>query len=107
MAVKKKAKSQPEGAPLWMVTYGDMVTLLLTFFVMLLAMSEVKKDDRFVDFMQAIREAFGYVGGMDGDPRPLCHLKDRRRQGTNGSRPIAGQCGALPRRGGGQWSVRR
>ncbi|MGD8452396.1 MAG: flagellar motor protein MotB [Phycisphaerae bacterium] len=63
MAIAKKEKHQ-EGAPAWLVTYGDMVTLMLTFFVMLLAMSEVKKEDHFLEFMQAIREAFGYQGGM-------------------------------------------
>ena len=62
MAIAKKQK-QEEGAPAWMVTYGDMVTLMLTFFVMLLAMSEVKKEDQFIEFMQAIRDAFGYNGG--------------------------------------------
>jgi len=68
MAVKKKERQVAAGAPAWMVTYGDLVTLLLTFFVMLLAMSEVKKDDRFVDFMQAIKQAFGYVGGVQSIP---------------------------------------
>ncbi|MFQ5570366.1 MAG: flagellar motor protein MotB, partial [Rhodothermales bacterium] len=29
-------------APFWMVTFSDMVTLLLTFFVMIVAMSEVE-----------------------------------------------------------------
>jgi len=67
MAVKKRQRAE-EGAPGWIVTYGDMVTLLLTFFVMLLAMSEVKQDDAFVEFMQAIREAFGYEGGMKQTP---------------------------------------
>jgi len=61
--VKKKKKSPPAGAPDWMVTYGDMVTLLLTFFVLLLAMSETKQTQRMVDFMQAVKEAFGYSGG--------------------------------------------
>ena len=68
MAVKKKERQVAAGAPAWMVTYGDLVTLLLTFFVMLLAMSEVKKDERFVDFMQAIKAAFGYVGGVRSIP---------------------------------------
>ena len=53
-----------EGAPEWMVTYGDMVTLLLTFFVLLLSMSEVKQDQKMIEFMQAIKEAFGYSGGQ-------------------------------------------
>jgi chemotaxis protein MotB len=34
----------PEGAPEWMVTYGDLVTLLLCFFVLLFSMSKVEKD---------------------------------------------------------------
>lgn len=63
MAVRKKKEAAAEGAPAWMVTYGDMVTLLLTFFVLLLAMSEIKQDQRMVDFMQAVKEAFGYDGG--------------------------------------------
>jgi chemotaxis protein MotB len=63
MALKQRKEKTAAGAPAWMVTYGDMVTLLLTFFVLLLAMSEVKKDQRLLEFMQAVREAFGYVGG--------------------------------------------
>ena len=68
MAIAKRQQKQEEGAPAWMVTYGDMVTLLLTFFVLLLAMSEVKKEDQFLDFMQAIRKAFGYSGGVQHVP---------------------------------------
>ncbi|MEX1054870.1 MAG: flagellar motor protein MotB, partial [Rhodothermales bacterium] len=32
----------PPSAPFWLVTYGDMVTLLLTFFVLIVSMSEVE-----------------------------------------------------------------
>ena len=32
------------GAPAWMTTYGDMITLLLCFFVILLTMMEMRKD---------------------------------------------------------------
>ncbi len=33
---KKEKKTEcPAGAPAWMVTYSDLVTLLLTFFVLL------------------------------------------------------------------------
>lgn len=68
MAVKKKEKAGGGGAPEWMVTYGDLVTLLLTFFVLLLSMSEVKKEDRVIEFMQAIKETFGYIGGVEQLP---------------------------------------
>lgn len=63
MAVSKKKDSGEEGAPAWVVTYGDLVTLLLTFFVLLLSMSEVKQDQKMIEFMQSVKDAFGYAGG--------------------------------------------
>ncbi len=41
MAFKPKQEEKKAGAPEWMNTYGDMVTLLLTFFVMLFSMSSL------------------------------------------------------------------
>ncbi len=38
---KKAAPPQEEGSPAWMNTYGDMVTLLLTFFVLLFSFSTI------------------------------------------------------------------
>ncbi len=55
---KNKRKSGGGGAPAWMTTYSDMVTLLLTFFVLLLSMAEMDK----IKFRQAVgslRGAFG------------------------------------------------
>ena len=43
---KKKEECKGGGAPEWMVTYSDMVTLLLTFFVMLLAMASFESPGR-------------------------------------------------------------
>lgn len=40
MARKAREESKP-GAPLWMATYGDMVTLVLTFFVLLFSFSTI------------------------------------------------------------------
>lgn len=53
-----------EGAPLWMVTFGDMMSLLLTFFILLFSMSELKMD-RFLLASQSLREA---IGGTAADP---------------------------------------
>jgi len=33
-----------EGAPGWLQTYSDMVTLVLTFFVLLFSMSTISKE---------------------------------------------------------------
>lgn len=41
MARRKAPKEEKGGAPEWMVTYGDLVTLLLTFFVMLFSFSTI------------------------------------------------------------------
>ena len=41
MRGKKPEEPQEEGSPAWMNTYGDMVTLLLTFFVLLFSFSTI------------------------------------------------------------------
>jgi len=66
--VKKKTDKKKAGAPEWMVTYGDMMSLLLCFFIMLVAMSEIKAEEKFEQVMQSLREAFGYQGGMGAVP---------------------------------------
>lgn len=47
-----------EGAPSWTVTFGDMMSLLLTFFILLFSMSELKMD-RFLLASQSLRDAMG------------------------------------------------
>ena len=42
MAKKKKEDEQPKGAPAYMTTYGDMMTLLLCFFVLILSFSSME-----------------------------------------------------------------
>jgi len=52
-----------------MVTYGDAMTLLLCFFVIIVSMSEVKRDQRFQTVMESLRRAFGgYVGSVGAIP---------------------------------------
>ena len=70
MSDKKQRREKPsedkEGpsAPFWMVTYSDMVTLLLTFFVMLLAMANFEEVGRVEAVFESIRLALG-VDGID------------------------------------------
>ncbi len=48
----------PVGAPAWMVTYSDLVTLLLTFFVLLLSMASMDPV-RFTEASSSLKDAFG------------------------------------------------
>ncbi|MBI1336382.1 MAG: OmpA family protein [Phycisphaera sp.] len=65
-----KCNCPPEGAPLWVLTYGDMMSLLLVFFIMLVAMSEIKKDrPQYTKAVQSIHQAFNMETGTA--PVPL------------------------------------
>lgn len=46
------------GAPAWVVTYGDMMSLLLVFFIMLLSFSEIDAT-KYRALTESLREAFG------------------------------------------------
>jgi chemotaxis protein MotB len=49
----------PAGAPDWMLTYGDMMSLLLTFFIMLVSMSEIRTDRKIQSLLTSMRKTFG------------------------------------------------
>ena len=54
-------EEEPEpGIPEWVVTFGDMMSLLLTFFIMLVSMSEMKEDEKFQAMVESLREQFGH-----------------------------------------------
>ena len=55
---KEAAKAEP-GAPLWMVTYSDMVTLLLCFFVMQLVYANFEEPGKIEAALKSIQSAFG------------------------------------------------
>ncbi len=57
----KCKKCPPEGAPDYMLTYGDMVTLLLTFFVMLLTTATIDGYQ-----LRLILAAFPGLGNLEG-----------------------------------------
>jgi chemotaxis protein MotB len=66
----RKKKDQPPiinmGSPEWMTTFADMMTLLLCFFILLFAMSEIK-----VDHVEAIRTSIIDWLGTDPASRPV------------------------------------
>ena len=62
MAKEKCPPCPPTGAPDWMVTYGDLMTLLLCFFVLLFSFSEMDKLQ-----FESMKDSFtGAFGVMDG-----------------------------------------
>lgn len=61
MPPPKKKKCPPEGAADWLLTYGDMVTLLLTFFVLLFTTATVDGYE-----LRLILAAFPGLGNYQG-----------------------------------------
>ena len=63
---QEEEKSEDPGAPGWMVTFADLMTLLLTFFVLLLSMSTL--DNQRVKL--ALGSLRGSTGVLDGGGQP-------------------------------------
>ncbi len=61
MAKKKKEQVVVEGAPAWMATYSDLVTLLMCFFVLLFAFSTIDNKK----FQQVMNSFKGGAGVME------------------------------------------
>jgi len=61
MAMKKKQKCAA-GAPAWMVSWSDMTTLLLTFFIVMLSFAEIDGKD----FYLVLTSFRGSLGMMTG-----------------------------------------
>ncbi len=57
IAAKKPAKSG--GAPAWMVTFADLMSLLLTLFVLLLSFATMETQ-KFKDLAGHLRDSFGF-----------------------------------------------
>lgn len=60
----RKKYQPPQGVPDWLLTYGDIMSLLLCFFVLICAMSEMKADKRYSEVVKSIQRAFGLPGGF-------------------------------------------
>ena len=63
---RRKGSDGSDSAGDWMNTYADMVTLLLTFFIMLFSMANVDKQ-KFAQLSNSLRSAFMYNKGSGGD----------------------------------------
>ena len=68
------------GVPEWVVTYGDMMSLLLTFFIMLVSLSEVVADKKYRAVLDSLQQYVGYRTGPLSPPGknfPLNSMIDR------------------------------
>lgn len=61
---RRSGEEQSEGAPEWLVTYSDLVTLLLTFFIMLFSMATIDKQKLKV-VAQSLQATFSMRGTGD------------------------------------------
>ncbi|MFS0673106.1 flagellar motor protein MotS [Ornithinibacillus sp. 179-J 7C1 HS] len=66
MKRRETKKGVKKGAPKWMVTYSDMVTLILVFFILLFSMSQIDATK-----FQAVSESFRNRMIFDFFPSPV------------------------------------
>ncbi len=62
--MQKPTKKERKGSPAWLLTYGDMTTLLLTFFILMFTTAEIEgRELRLI--LSAFRGSFGlFKGGL-------------------------------------------
>lgn len=63
-------KAQPAGAPAWMATFADLMSLLMCFFVLLLAFSEMDVL-KYKQVAGSMREAFGVQRDIFAKENPM------------------------------------
>ncbi len=79
------------GAPEWMVTFADLMSLLLTFFVLLLSFSHMEVI-KFREMSSSMRDAFGLKSRLDLSDVPMGqHLLpyEDPKEGDGGEGPTA------------------
>jgi chemotaxis protein MotB len=77
---RKKKKEESGGVPLWLITFTDLMTLMLTFFVLLVSMAKVDERRKLV-VLGSIFGTFGF--GHHG--YDVLSTKDTRRTVSSGA----------------------
>ncbi|MDQ0272143.1 flagellar motor protein MotS [Cytobacillus purgationiresistens] len=82
MRRRKRPSNDKKGAPIWMVTYSDLVTLILVFFILLFSMSQIDM----IKF-KALSESFSDNPIFDSNPSiiPLDEPTDAEKKNENES----------------------
>lgn len=62
MAKKRKEDTPPPGSPAWMSTFGDMMNLLLCFFVLLFSMSTME-ESKWAELVASMNNTFSVFNG--------------------------------------------
>ena len=70
MADDEKKKKCPTGAPAWMTTFADLMSLLMCFFVLLLSFS-VMDSTKYKVVSGSMRDAFGFQKKVKKESAPL------------------------------------
>jgi len=74
MAKQKKCPECPKvGAPEYMLTYGDMMTLLVTFFVLLISFSSIEQN-KFSMATTSLKGALGVLQSSKGQVLPMTKM---------------------------------
>lgn len=83
--MKRKKPDPPEGAADWIVTYGDVMSLLLTFFVMLFSFSTIDA----VKWQQIVESLRGRMGvSIHTEQQPFNPIKKDKDSSQNKSNLI-------------------
>lgn len=102
-------EEEQAGIPEWVVTFGDMMSLLLTFFIMLVSLSEIKQQETYQAMAESFRRRFGHETAMlsliPGRGKPRNALLDklavlgraRRRDTLNGGDKVKAPVGDYAR----------
>jgi chemotaxis protein MotB len=84
MPSPKKPPDEPPGAPAWMMTFSDITTLLLTFFILIMTFSTIEKE-QFEKAKGSFKGALGVVADNRERSRPAASMRqppvnDRSRE---------------------------
>jgi chemotaxis protein MotB len=85
MSEKKSLKQEAaqEGAPIWIISFADMMSLLMSFMVAMLSMSELRQGKKLQEAVKSFQNALGYAGGgwlSKGSPPDSLSFEERVRQ---------------------------